>query len=542
VTPNRRHGPYRFDGSALAANLSRAASYVTSCNQEKTQMRIASGGVQHETNTFASTPTTLVDFVRDSECGPELAGYDVIFDRYRGTGCIHGGYIAGADALGIELLPLLSARAQPSGVVDQQAYETMLGWFLERLEAALPVDGVLLDLHGAMVSEAHEDAEGAFIAAVRSKVGPQLPIVVTLDLHANITQQMADMADVIIGFDTYPHVDMHERGREAIELLARIIRGDVAPVQAYRQLPLITLPPMQCTLREPMQSLIARLHQLEAEPGILTATISMGFPFADIQDAGVSVLVTADGDEVLANRQADELAGWLWDLRDDLSPQLTSMEDVMQFVTDHPDDGLTVVADGSDNPGGGAPCDGTVALHSMIDAGFQGGVVGVLYDPETAAQAHAAGVGQTIRVRLGGKTDLLHGPPVEGDAYVRALCDGAFVHYGPMFQGVLDHLGPTATLIIGGVEVVVGSYRRQCLDVEMLRIAGIEPTHRRLLVLKSAVHFRADFGPLATHIFDADTPGIHRPDFSMIDYQHLRQPVYPLQSHAKWSPGQRGNG
>jgi microcystin degradation protein MlrC len=505
-------------------------------------MRIASGGVQHETNTFAATPTTLTDFVRDSECGPELSGFEVIFDRYRGTGCIHGGYIGGAEALGIELLPLLSARAQPAGVVDQRAFETMLGWFLARLEAAMPVDGVLLDLHGAMVSEDHEDAEGAFIEAVRRFVGPDLPIVVTLDLHANITQQMADQANVIIGFDTYPHVDMFERGREAIELLARIIRGDVVPVQAYRQLPLVTMPPMQCTLREPMTSLIERLHRLESEPGILTATVSMGFPFADIHDAGVSLLVTTDNDEALANRQADELASWLWDLRDDLTPNLTSIEEVMQFVDDHPDDGLTILADGSDNPGGGAPCDGTVVLHAMIEAGFEGGTVGVLFDPETAAQAHQAGVGQTIQVRLGGKTDDRHGPPVTGDAYVRSLCDGSFVHRGPMFHGVLDHLGPTATLVIGGVEVVVASQRRQCLDVEMLRIAGIEPTHRRLLVLKSAVHFRADFGPLAAHIFDADTPGIHRPDFAMINYQRLRQPVYPLQAEAEWPPRRQAHG
>jgi microcystin degradation protein MlrC len=494
-------------------------------------MRIASGGVQHETNTYASTPTTLADFVRDSNCGAELSGGEMIFDRFRNTGTIHGGYIAGAEAAGAELLPLLSARAQPSGVVEQQSFETMLHWFLERLKQILPVDGVLLDLHGAMVTEQHEDAEGAFIEAVRGIVGDKIPIVVTLDLHANITAQMAELSDVIIGFDTYPHVDMHERGREAAELLARIIRGEVTPVQAYRQLPLLTMPPMQCTLREPMRSLMQRVHRLEAEPGILTATVSMGFPFADIRDAGVSVLVTTDDDRDLANRQADELASWLWELRDDLQPQLTTIEAVMRFVDEQPADRLTIFADGSDNPGGGAPCDGTVALQAMIDAGFEGGVVGVLFDPETAAQAHQAGVGSTIPVRLGGKTDDQHGAPVVGDAYVRALCDGKFVYQGPMFQGVADHLGPTATLIIGGVEVVVSSYRRQCLDVEMLRIAGIEPTHRRLIVVKSAVHFRADFGPLADHIFDADTPGIHRPDFKMIDYQHLRRPIYPLDAN-----------
>lgn len=495
-------------------------------------MRIASGGVQHETNTFASTPTTLADFVRDSDCGPELAGGDVIFARFRDTGTIHGGYIAGAESVGAKLLPLLCARAQPSGIVEQKSFDTMLDWFIGRLQALLPVDGVLLDLHGAMVTEQHEDAEGAFIEAVRHVVGGDVPMVVTLDLHANISPKMARLADVIIGFDTYPHVDMYERGVEAATLLAHIIRGEMKPTQAYRQLPLLTMPPMQCTLREPMQTLMQRVHQLEQEPGVITATVSMGFPFADIHDASVSVLVTTNDDQQLADQKADEIASWLWDLRDELQPDLTSIEEVMRFADEHVNDGLVIFADGSDNPGGGAPCDGTVALQAMIDANFEGGVVGVLFDPETAKQAHEAGVGKTIHVRLGGKTDDKHGAPVVGEAYVRALCDGTFTYHGPMMRGVVDHLGPTATLVIGGVEVVVASHRRQCLDAEMLRIAGIEPTHRRLLVVKSAVHFRADIGALATSIFDADTPGIHRPDFSLFEYRHLRRPIYPLDRKA----------
>lgn len=491
-------------------------------------MRIASGGVQHETNTFTATPTLLADFVRDSNCGPDLSGGQMIFDRFRGTGAIHGGYIAGAEAVGAELVPLLCARAQPSGIVEQQTFDTMLGWFLDRLRAAGPVDGVLLDLHGAMVTEKYEDAEGAFIAAVREAVGPQMPIVVTLDLHANITARMAELADAIIGFDTYPHVDMHERGYEAAVLLSRMIRGEVRPVMEFRQLPLLTMPPMQCTLREPMQSLMQRVFQMEAEPGVLTATVAMGFPFADIKDAGVSILVTADADRELAKRKADELASWLWDLKDDLQPKLTTIEDVIRIANTDPTGGLTLFADGSDNPGGGAPCDGTVALRALIDANFQGAVVGVLYDPETATQAHRAGVGATIDACIGGKTDKLHGAPVKAKAYVRNLSDGRFTYRGAMMRGVEDQLGPTATLVIGGVEVVVSSIRRQLLDAEMLRIAGINPAARRLIVLKSAVHFRADFGPIASRIFDADTPGIHRPDFAAFRYEKLRRPVYPL--------------
>ena len=496
-------------------------------------MRIVSGGVQHETNTFSKTPTVLADFVRDSNCGDTLEGGKTIFERFRGTGSIHGGYISGAEAAGFELVPLLCARAQPSGLVEQATFDTMLNWFLVRLEQARPFDGVLLDLHGAMVAAHHEDAEGAFIAAVRELVGPDMPIVVTLDLHANISARMAELSNVIIGFDTYPHVDMRERGHEAAELMARIVRNEVAPVQEFRQLPLITLPPKQCTLRDPMQTLMQRVHQMEREPGVLTATVAMGFPFADIHDTGVSILVTTDRDAELARAKADELAGWLWELRDELQPELTTIEDVMAHVNAHPDDGLVIFADGSDNPGGGAPCDGTIALHAMIDAGFQGGVVGVIFDPETAAQAHRAGAGATIPVKLGGKTDNLHGTPVERDAYVRVLSDGKYTYRGPMMQGVQDNLGLTATLVVGGVEVVVSSQRRQCFDAEMLRIAGVDPTGRRLLVLKSAVHFRADFGPLASRIFDADTPGIHRPDLAGFDFQKLRRPIYPLDSNVQ---------
>ena len=493
-------------------------------------MRIASGGIQHETNTFAVTPTTFDDFVRDSNCGPDLDGGQVIFDRYRDTAAIHGGYIAGAESAGIELLPVLCVRAQPAGVVEQSSLDRMLKLMCERFEALLPVDGILLDLHGAMVSEDHEDAESYIIAAVRELVGEPIPIVVTLDLHANITQRLADLSDVIIGFDTYPHVDMHERGIEAVELMVRIVNGDIKPVQKFRQVPLITMPPMQCTLREPMQSLIARMHALEAEPNVLTATLAMGFPFADIHAAGVSVLVTVDDNEQQAEAKADELANWIWELRDELQPDLKTIEHVIAFAKNAENAGLILFADGSDNPGGGAPCDGTVALRALIESDLSGAAVGVLFDPETVAQAVAAGVGCEFDATIGAKTDDRHGTPIHAVAYVKAICDGRFTHQGPMLRGVQDNMGMTATLVVGGVEVVVSSQRRQCLDMQMLRAGGIEPSQKRLLVLKSAVHFRAHFGPLASHIFDADTPGVHRPDFATFDYQKLRRPIYPLDS------------
>ncbi|MBM80935.1 MAG: hypothetical protein CMJ78_10115 [Planctomycetaceae bacterium] len=490
-------------------------------------MKIASAGIQHETNTFSNTPTTLADFVRDSECGENFDGGETVFARYRGTGTIHGGYIQAADELGIELVPLLVSKAYPSGLVVEADFQGMLDQIVDRLKTSLPVDGVALDLHGAMASVEHEDAESVIIAAVREVIGPNIPLFVTLDLHANITARMAELSDCIIGYDTYPHVDMGERGHEAINLLARTIRGEVKPVQQFRQLPVMTMPPMQCTLREPMQSLFGRVHSMESEDGVLTATVAMGFPFADIHDAGVSILVTVDGSEELANQKADELASWMWDLRDKLQPDLKTIEHVINFANNEAE-GLVIFADGSDNPGGGAPCDGTIALQAMIDADFQGGLVGVLFDPETVEQAFAAGIGNDFAARIGAKTDNQHGVTVETDAYVKALSDGRYTHQGPMMHGLAGDMGRSALLRIGGVDVVMTTHRRQLIDAEMLRVVGAEPTSYRLLVVKSAVHFRAHIGPLASHIFDADTPGIHRPDFSTFDYENVRRPIYPL--------------
>ncbi len=498
-------------------------------------VRIASGGVQHETNTFAATPTTLADFVRDSGGDSQFAGGRAILNRYRSTGTVHGGIIDAAQAADVELLPLLCADARPGGLVQSEAFDALLGRFIERLERAMPVDGVLLDLHGAMVTEGHDDAEGAFIDGVRRLVGSDVPVFVTLDLHANVTERMACTSDLIIGFQTYPHVDMHDRGREAVELLVRTVRGEVEPVQAYRQLPLVTLPPMQCTLREPMQSLMRDVRAMVGDRDLLTATVSMGFPFADIADAGVAVLVTSDGDPALAQRQVNDLAQRVWLLRDDLDPKLTTIEEAMGVAAKHAcgaDAGPVIFADGSDNPGGGAPADGTVALQALIDAGFDGAVVGVLCDPQTAAQAHQAGVGAVIEARIGGKADRSHGEPVTSRAHVRTLSDGQFVYTGPMRHGLSDDLGPVARLDVGGVGVVVSTNRIQTFDSEMLRIAGVNPLQCRLLVLKSAVHFRADFGRFASVILDGDTPGIHRPDFSGYRYRKLRRPIYPLNKNA----------
>lgn len=490
-------------------------------------MRLLSAGIFHETNTFAATPTTLEDYIRDSGGDRDFPA-SLIRKRFEGTATIHGGYLHAAKNLQIDLTPVFLAQATPSGTVQQACYEHLKENLSSRIRESLPADGILLDMHGAMVTEQLEDAEGDIAQAVRELVGPDVPIIMTLDLHANITQQMADHCTAIIGFDTYPHCDMFDRGVEAVELMHRTVAGQVRPVMAYLQLPLITMPPMQCTLREPMATLVDKLHQLEAKPGVLTATLSCGFPFADIKDAGTSILVVTDGDKELAKRLASEFGKEVFDRRDDFTPKLTTPEQAIEFARANPDKGPVILADGSDNPGGGAPCDGTVILKALIDHQMTDAVVGVLYDPETVAQAHQAGVGATIDAAIGGKTDDRHGETIHTKAYVRLLGDGRFTYQGPMGRGFRAELGRMAVLEVGGVEVVLAERRQQLRDMEMLRCVGIEPSRRRFIAVKSAVHFRAHFQEISQHIFDADTPGVHRPDFSMYEFRNLRRPIYPL--------------
>jgi len=488
-------------------------------------VRVVTAQIGHETNTFSVTPTRLENFRQGSTNGCFVGG-EAIVAACRNTRTIHGGFVKAAETAGAEIVPLLSTFATPSGTVEESAYEQLRSMLLTRLEAARPFDAVALDLHGAMVTDRHEDAEGDLIAAVREAVGSSMPIIVTLDLHANATRAMADVADAIIGFDEYPHTDMLERGVEAMNLAIRAARRNIAPTMAYCQLPLLTMPPMQCTLREPMRSLLDLVHDIEERDTVLNATLAMGFPFADIRDAGVAVLVTTDGDQALADGLAQELAREVWRARDAFMPTLTPVGEAIDFARTAP--GPVVFADGSDNPGGGGPCDGTVVLSELIASGLDGAVVAVIADPESMDAAIAAGVGNHVDLTLGGKTDDRHGPPLKVRAYVRVLSDGGFALKGAMGAGARASMGKAAVIVVAGVEIVVTQRRIQPFDAELLRSVGIEPRDRRFIALKSAVHFRSTYQEFAHAIFDADTPGVHRPDFQAYDYKKLRRPIYPL--------------
>ncbi len=373
--------------------------------------RIAIAGFSHETNTFAEGLTTFDDFERGRGFPGLMSGQQIV-ETLTGKSTCTGAFLDAAGEEGFEVVPVLWTFPQPSGTIEQAAYDRVLQMLLEGLEEVLPVDGVLLELHGAMVTEQIEDAEGDVLARVREVVGADTPVVATLDLHANISPRMVEQSDALVGYDTYPHVDAYERGRDAVDLLLGAIEGSVRPVSALAQVPMLIGPPRQCTLIAPMSDIIDLAHEAEERPDVLNVTVSSGFPFADITDCGASVAVTADGDEELAEETAREIAEEMWDRRDDFELQLTPVEDAIDHALET-GEGPVVLADGSDNPGGGAPCDGTVMLQAIIEADVPRSTVAIIVDPEAVADAVDAGVRSEVTLEVGGKTDDRHGPPLE---------------------------------------------------------------------------------------------------------------------------------
>jgi microcystin degradation protein MlrC len=491
-------------------------------------MRIVTGGISHETSTFAKTPTTVHDF----ETGIGMYRGDAVIERFRGTNICTGGFIDGAARHGFELVPLLWCFAYPSGLIPRADYDSLKGEFLERLALAKqsgPVDGVLLDLHGAMVVEGIDDGDGDFIESVRNAVGPECPIVVTFDLHGNHTARRVAAATAIIGFDTYPHVDMAERGREAADLIVRTIRGEIHPVMAIRQMPFFWSAAMQVTAHPPIDEAFRLVHDAERRPGILSITLATGFPWADVPDMGPSVIVVADGDSALAERTANELGDWVWAQRERWFREPPSVREALA-AGEREGRYPIMLADMADNTGGGASGDSTEVLRTFLDLNLRDALVLYLVDPEVAQQAHAAGVGGRIAVRLGGKSDPIQGPPVDCEAEVVAVSDGRFTYDGPMYAGLTGDLGTSAWLRIGGVNVVVVSGRMQPLDQAFARSLGIDCSTMKYIALKSAVHFRSGFERLGGSIYNINARAIHTHDFRQLDYKRRRRPMWPVET------------
>lgn len=489
--------------------------------------RILIAQFAHETNTFSRLPTTLEDYRRRW-----LVEGEAIVPRFRATRTEIGGLIDYAANAGWELVPAVAANATPSGKLTREAWETIRDLILAQARKAGKLDGVVLALHGAMVSETEDDAEGALLEALRRVVGPALPVIATLDLHANATPRMARHANALISYRTYPHIDQYERAQQAAALMDRTLDGQAKLQTLIVQPPTLIGADHGRTVQPgPMRDLLAMADGYEQEDGIHVVSIQAGFMPADIAWAGPSVAVSHEPQKVArAHEIAGALAHEIWRRRDEETISFRPIAEVMAAIgRDDGRGGPLVVADGSDNPGGGGYGDATNMLRALIDAGVENAAVGHLYDAATAQAAHEAGTGRTLRVKLGGHIDPQFGAPIEVDAAVQSISDGVFINDGPMGKGTKSEMGPTAVLRIGGIEVIVISNRLQNTDLQTFKSQGIDPSQRRVLVVKSVHHFRAAYAPIARDVMIVDSGALCTPDPKRLPFTKLRRPIWPLE-------------
>jgi microcystin degradation protein MlrC len=483
--------------------------------------RIAVGGMQHETNTFAPSRADYKAF----EAGggwPGVQFGESVFAAVEGANIPAAGAIQALRAQGHQLVATAWGAASPSAHVTTEAFERIVSGLISNLKKQLPVDGVYLDLHGAMVTEAHDDGEGEILRRVREVVGPRVPVAASLDLHCNFTRAMFDNCDALVAYRTYPHVDMADTGARAALLLDRMLRDGQPLAKHYRTLDYLTGLPSQCSFIDPCKTVYEDIGRSED----VTLSFTPGFPMADFPECGMAVFGYGS-DEKKTRAAVDSLRASVADAEKDFVLELHLPGDAVARARSRGEPGWPVVlADTQDNPGAGGNGDTTGLLKSLIQQQAQDAVLGLLIDGETAAKAHEAGLGVTLPFSLGGRSNIAGDSPCAGEFTVERLGDGKFTCTGPMFKGFRMQLGNMALLrskASPGVRVAVASRKCQAGDQEMFRHLGVEPRRSRILALKSSVHFRADFEPIAKEVLVVKSPGPALADPTEFAWTRLRK-------------------
>ena len=485
--------------------------------------RIAVGGMQHETNTFAPHLAPFDAFER-ADSWPGLTAGEALFATMSGLNIPLSGFIERAAQFGHKLHPLCWCSAEPSSYVTRDAFERVADMMCSELRRLGPLDAVYLDLHGAMVTEHHEDGEGELLRRVRDVVGPSVPVVISLDLHANVTDAMLEYSDAMTIYRTYPHLDMAISGARAYDLLEPLLGGQRLH-SAMRKIPFLFPLTSQCTSFDPCKLIYDGLDGLSESAGLSSVDFATGFPPADIAECGAAVVAyaeDADAAEAAAEQVYQQVLAAEADFDFELLDPDTAVMRAMANVSDKP----VVLADAQDNPGAGGTSDTTGLLAAMVSNGAHQAVIAVMYDPEVADAAHRAGVGAVLDTALGGKSGLEGITPYRAQFAVETLGDGRFTYTGAMNLNSKAQLGNMALLRVvdedSEVRVVVGSSRSQCLDLAMIRHLGLEPTGQNIVAVKSTVHFRADFDPIAAETLVVIAPGIHPCKLDDLEYRNLR--------------------
>jgi microcystin degradation protein MlrC len=493
---------------------------------KETRMRLLLAMMKHETNTFSPVKTDLPRFSRAGNGAPD--GGAAAIAAYRGTGTVTGAYIEIAEREGAEFELAIAADAWPSGPVEDEAYETMSGIILAAVRRG-GWDGILLDLHGAMVTRTHEDGEGTLLARIRA-IDATTPLAVSYDMHANLYPDMVDKADVVAGYQTYPHVDMHATGLRAGNALVRMIKGQVRPTTAWGNLPMLPHVMRQGTADEPNKSLQA-LAQTAEEDGALCASLFVGFPHADIRNAGLSVVVTTDNDLAAAERYRDKLLDAAWAAREDFVYEIEPLEQAVaraKAMTEGP----VFLLDHYDNAASGGPMDTTRVLAEILRQELDDVAAFGIFDPHAVQLAKSAGIGATVTLSIGGQIKMPKCPepsePIMVTGKVKTLFDGKYRAKGPMAAGTMQDMGHAAVIDTGRVEIVLFSRHVEPFDVNTLLSVGIDPLQKHYVMLKSRIHWRAGMAHIARTVVECAGVGVCTSDYAQHDFKNVRRPIYPL--------------
>jgi microcystin degradation protein MlrC len=488
-------------------------------------MRIAIGSIMQETNTFAPTPTDLNVFA-----AVHLWYGDELLRGYAGRRVEVPAFLDTLRADGATVVPLFAAQAFAGGPLTRATFAHLVGELITRLRAALPIDGVLLALHGAMVVEDDPDAEGSILAAVRATVGPDVPIAASLDLHGHITPRMLEHATILVGYQEYPHIDMYETGARTAQLLLDALHGRRRPVLALAKRPLLLSPVNARTTDGPLRPAVEAARAMERDGRILAAALFPVQPWLDVPDLGFAALVVGDGDPAAAQAAADELADMVWNARADFEPDIVPLADAIRIGLSAPE-GVTVVGDAGDAPSSGAAADHAAVLHELLAQGADRAgrpTYLTLRDAEAAQGAAAAGIDAEVTLRVGHSLSVAEGQPVVVTGRVCALSDGYYRMKGPGATGTLMHMGLTAVLAIGDIRLVLKSLPSLEWDPSVYQSVGLDPADAALVFVKSPGHFRVSYDALATRLLVADTPGAARPNVRALKFSRVTRPLYPL--------------
>ena len=486
-------------------------------------MEILVGGIYHESHSFSSEPTDLESF-RNVLL---LEGEDSI-GKMRGTTSEMYGFIKGAEKFGFELIPSLWAWTVSTAPVQAETLDYLINVVRQSFEKAEKVDGILFALHGAMVAEQCLDGDGYILSKFRGFAGDEIPIVVTLDLHANISELMVEKADALIGYDTYPHGDQVERGLEAAETLVKTIKGEIKPTMALAKPPMIIVPQKQSTDAFPMNEMITLAHEAENDEAVLSVSVAGGFSYSDVPEIGSSIVVITDDNLTLAEKLAKSISNHFWELREEFVPKLPSVSEAVKEAIES-DSHPVLLADVGDNIGAGTTGDSTFILEELINQKAESAVV-IIADEDAVKKAVGSGVGQTAELSIGGKIDKLHGKSLLLNCRVKLISDGVFQNRGDMRDGIIENMGVTAVVEANGIKIVLTTIKMPPWNLEQLRSVGIEPKNEKIIVLKSAVAFRAAYESIAGKIIEVNSPGLSSVDLTRFDFKNLRTKLYPLEN------------